>query len=316
MSAKTTTVASSSPVSSSNWKWIAAALIAHMGWGAYPVLGRYLQTISQLPSMTLLAFGNLLPLVFLLVIFRHKINLSMFRSRTLWLLAAVVVVRAFTNMLASRYTLSIYVQLITQSTPFLVVLFGATLFKERIPRYTGTAITICLMGALLMMSGNIGQVNTSAGVSRVDWLGLSLAMGSSLSLALYMLIVRRTSESSHEVSGEAVMIMQMASIALFATITSLLVGENWHRWLEVGPMDWLAFGALSISVFLVGNLGQIAGIRHLGAPMVSSLMASRLVSALVLGAIILGERLDSWWQLLGAILVLVTITWYLSQQSK
>jgi drug/metabolite transporter (DMT)-like permease len=66
-------------------------------------------------------------------------------------------------------------------------------------------------------------------------------------------------------------------------------------------------------VFLVANLTQIVALRHIGAPLVSSTMALRLVSALVFGGLVLGERLTSVWQGLGAAVVLVTITWYVSR---
>jgi drug/metabolite transporter (DMT)-like permease len=46
------------------------------------------------------------------------------------------------------------------------------------------------------------------------------------------------------------------------------------------------------------------------------MMAWRLVSALFFAALLLGERLSSWIQLLGAVVVLVTITWYLWQQGN
>jgi drug/metabolite transporter (DMT)-like permease len=48
--------------------------------------------------------------------------------------------------------------------------------------------------------------------------------------------------------------------------------------------------------------------------MVSSLLAWRLVSALIFAALLLDERLTSPWQLLGALIVLITVTWYLRQQ--
>jgi hypothetical protein len=40
--------------------------------------------------------------------------LSIFRSRILWIFAIIVFTRAVTNMLAARFTLAIYVQLITR----------------------------------------------------------------------------------------------------------------------------------------------------------------------------------------------------------
>lgn len=298
-----------------NWPWVAAALTAHTSWGLYPVLARYLQTVSDLPSMTLLAFGNLIPWLVLLMLFRHKLTRQLFQTRLLWILALVIVVRAITNMLAARFTLSIYVQLITQGTPFLVILLGAGLFRERIPRFTSTAVFLCLVGAMLMMSGDMGTAVLNLDFGSENWLGIGLAFVSSLSLALYMLFVRRTASAAN-FSGEAVLLVQMTTIIVVTTLVSLLIGEDWGRWREIGPTDWLVFFGLSLGVFLLANSLQIGALRHIGAPLVSSLMAWRLVSALIFGALILGEWLTSWYQVLGAVIVLVTIAWYLSRQRR
>jgi len=45
-------------------------------------------------------------------------------------------------------------------------------------------------------------------------------------------------------------------------------------------------------------------------------MGWRLISALGLAALLLGEQLQNLWQVLGAIIVLVTITVYLQQQYR
>lgn len=291
-----------------------AALVAQTSWGAHPVIARYLQTVSRLPSFSLLVLANLGPLLIMVTLFRHKIRREFLQSKLLWAFALIVVVRAITNMLAARFTLSIYVQLITQMTPFLVALLSATLLKEKLPRFTGWAITFCLIGALLMMGNDIGQIDTAAAGGRNDWLGIALAVTSSLALAVYMLVVRRTAGDRLNVPAEVVIIVQMIAVVTFNLLISLLVGESWQRWSEIGRFDWLMFASLSLGVFFLANATQIGAIRHIGAPMVSSVMAWRLVSALILGALILGERLESGWQLLGAAVVLVTITWYLSRQ--
>ena len=44
------------------------------------------------------------------------------------------------------------------------------------------------------------------------------------------------------------------------------------------------------------------------------MMAIRLVSALAVGALLLQEQLTSVWQALGALVVIVTITWFLRRQ--
>jgi drug/metabolite transporter (DMT)-like permease len=80
-------------------------------------------------------------------------------------------------------------------------------------------------------------------------------------------------------------------------------------------MDWLVFGFICFGILLGANLGQIRSIQQLGAPLVSSMMAIRLVSALVFAALLLNERLTSGWQVLGAVVVVATITWFLRRQT-
>lgn len=299
------------------WPWIIVSLAAHTAWGAYPVLARYLQTVSQLPSMTILVAGSLVALAALLAtgragLVRLRLERRWFRSRLVWFFVLVIATRAVTNLLAARFTLAIYVQLVTLMTPFLVVLLSATLFHDRIPPYTGRAITLALVGALLMMSGDISETGRALALTASDALGIGLALISSLTLALYMLLIRRSMR--HSIPGETMLLVQLISVLSVSLILSLLLGDDWGRWGQLQATDWLVFFTFAVGVFLGGNLGQIAGLRHLGAPMVSSLLAWRLVSALVVGALLLGERLTSIWQFLGALTVFLTITLYLWQQ--
>ncbi|MGD2078186.1 MAG: DMT family transporter [Chloroflexota bacterium] len=294
------------------WPWIIAALAAHTGWGAYPVLGRYLQTVTLLPSMSLLALGSAVALVALLLVVRPRLQLRLFRTPLMWFFIVVLITRATTNLLATRFTLAIYVQLITLMTPFLVVLISATLLHEKLPPYTGRAIVAATIGALLMMSSDLSQANLGLAFTPEDWLGMGLAFGSSLTLALYMIIVRRSVR--HQIPGKSMLLVQLSAILAFSLLASQILGEQWQRWTTMTPFDWLIFGAFSLGVLFGANIGQVGALQHLGAPMVSSLLAWRLVSALVFAALLLDERLTSFWQLLGAFIVLITVTWYLRQQ--
>lgn len=296
------------------WGWMAAALLAHTSWGAYPVLARYLQTVSAIPSMALLALGNLIALAVFAPFILRRIDGRFLRSRALWGFTLVVVVRAITNVLSARYTLAIYVQLVTLMTPLVVGLLSAALFREKLPPYTWPAIGVSLVGSLLMMSGDIGGHGIGLALSGDDLLGIGLAGVSMLSLALYMILVPRTVKDA--VPGEAVLLMQLLALTLTTGAISLLAGEDWGRYLSLGPTDWLVYVAFVIFVLLGANLAQIAALRHLGAPLVSSTMAWRLVATLGLAALLLGERLTSAWQALGAVIVLATITAYLQRQRR
>lgn len=294
------------------WHWLSLALIAQLGWGAYPVLLRYLQTVSLLPSLGLLAVGNFLVLLLVLTVRWRQVEWPIFRLPLLWLFGGLVVLRGITNLLATRYTLAIYAQLIYLMTPFIVALLSRLVLHEQLPRHTFKALTLCLVGALLLMAGDFGAVGGATAVSRNDLLGISLALASCFFLALYMLVTRRTAR--HHASGDSLLIVHLMSLSLFSGGASLAVGESWRQWTQLGPLDWVVFGLFALGVLLGANLGQIRSIQKLGAPLVSSMMATRLVSAVLFGTLLLNERLSSGWQLLGAATVFVTLTWYLRQR--
>jgi drug/metabolite transporter (DMT)-like permease len=297
-----------------SWSGMGIALLAHTGWGAYPVLARYLQTVSDLPSMALLGLGNLIALAFYLPFVWRHVDKRILRSTLIWGFALVVVLRAITNLLAARFTLAIYIQPITLMTPLFVALLSAGLFREPLPPLTWSAITLSLLGALLMMSGDAGVAGVTFALTSSDWIGIALATASALCLAIYMILVPRTVK--HAVPGEAVLLMQLVTLTIVSTLVSLLLGEEWTRFAALTTVDWAVFAAFVFGVLLGANLGQIVSLRRLGAPLVSSVMAWRLIATLALAALLLGERLDSWWQVLGAVMVLATITGYLWRQGR
>lgn len=296
------------------WLWMSAAMLAHTGWGAYPVFARYLQTVSGIPSMALLSLGNLIALIVFAPFALRRLDGRFLREPAIWAFAFVVVLRAVTNILAARFTLAIYVQLITLMAPLIVALLSAGLFRERLPPATWPALGLSLLGSLLMMSGDIGGHGLGMSLASNDLLGLGLALASALCLAFYMILVPRTVKAA--VPGETVLLVQLFTLTVATGTISLLIGEDWGRYTQLGASDWLAFFTFVIFVMLGANLTQIAALRHLGAPMVSSTMAWRLVATLALAALLLGEHLSSLWQVLGALIVFVTISVYLRRQRR
>jgi len=295
------------------WAWYVAALAAHTGWGLYPVLGRYLQTTSGLPSMSVLVLGGIPMMLWFFGMILPRYGWRIYATPVLWVFGAVTVLRSITNILSQRYTLAIYVQLIGLLTPFLVVALSRLVLKERVPRFTIPAILLSTLGALLMLS-SVDANGIMFVLTRSDWLGIGLALTSSLFLAMYMILVRRT--AGVQISGVAVLAFQTVLIQFVALIISWLTQESWGQWLVIGPQDWVVFVAYVVVVVIAANGLQIASIRRLGAPMVSSLMGWRLVATLSAGMLLLGEHLASPWQVFGMLLVLATVTWYLSQQQN
>ena len=296
----------------STWQWFTVALLAQMGWGANIVLLRYLQTISGIPSFSLLAMGNFIVLLIVAIVFLPRIDKSVFRMRIVWIFGGMVVLRGITNLLATRFTLATYIQVIYLMTPFVVALLSKMVLRESLPKHTFKALTIALVGALLIMSGSLTDTAVSTSTSRNDLLGISFALASTLFLALYMLIARRTAK--HNAPGEALLIVHLLFLFVFSSLMSFLFQENLTEWGTLGQSDWIIFIIYSLGILMGANLGQIRSIQKLGAPLVSSMMPIRLVSALLFAGLLLGERLSSGWQVLGTAVVIITITWYLRQQ--
>ena len=74
----------------------------------------------------------------------------------------------------------------------------------------------------------------------------------------------------------------------------------------------MLFGVFIVVNLFGGNLLQIGTLARIPTPVFSALIGIRLVAALALGAILLGEQLHSIWQAFGAGLVLVGVTWYVA----
>ena len=293
------------------WVWMSVALLAHTGWGAYPVLARYLQTISHLPSMAILAVGNLISLAVLIPLARHKLNPEALRSKALWLFALIVVIRAITNLLAARYTSAIIVQLITLMTPLFVAVLSTTIFRERLPSGTIWALGLSLLGSIFIVSNDLGG-GVGHRLTTNDFIGMGTAFTSALCLAMYMILIPRTVKGP--VSGEALLAMQLTALTITTGIISLITREDWSRFTVIGLFDWVVFFAFVFGVLFGANMGQNLALRHLGAPLVSSMMAWRLVCTLIMAALLLDERLQTPLQFLGALIVIVTITVYLWRQ--
>lgn len=292
--------------------WLLIALGAHTGWGLYPVFARYLQTISHVPTFALVAFGNIIVLVFIIVFYLPHIPRHTYRLPVLWLFATAAVARSITNVLASRYTLAIYVQLIGLLTPFFVALLGKTFLKERTPRYTGIALTLSTLGSGLMIGADAGNPESAFRLGEADWLGIALALASTVFLAIYMVLIRRSAQKN--ISSEAILATQIIALTFVMGGLSLSVGENWGNWLALTPTDWGVFVTFVIVALFGANIGQISALKHISASLLSSVMPWRMVSALGGAFFLLGERFTSPWQVAGALIVVGTVTWYLWQQ--
>lgn len=278
------------------------------------VIGRYLQTVANLPTLSILVVGTT-PMWFALFFYTlPRVGWRVFAERSVQVMALFAMARAVTNLLAGRYTQAIYIQLIYLLTPFVVVLFNRLFMRDRVPKGTLLAVTFSIGGAVLVLSDRFSADGFGFALTSRDLLGLSIAFLSTLSLASYMLAVRRTADSP--VSGFDALVVQSTVIWLLSLAISLATGEEWGNWLSISRTAALVELAHIVFIIFGANTLQILAIRHIGAPTVSTIMPFRLVSTIFFAWLLLGERLETVWQGVGAAVVLVTVTAYLWRQRK
>jgi len=217
----------------------------------YPVLSKAL--IAYLPPFTLLMVANGFSLAIAFFIARPLLSHTLFYNRALWIFALVTAARSVTNILAVKYTLAIYVQLINLSTPFYAVWLGRLLLKERIPPYTFCALAISSLGAFLVISPNPMGLQLPRGST--DLLGIALALLSSAFLALYMTWSRKM--TIRDVHPTAVYFQQTLTLTILYASLSVLNGEDWRILQNQSVQVWLGIAALTLIVLVGAALLQI-----------------------------------------------------------
>lgn len=300
--------------SRSNTGWLLLAVGVHAAIGASMVPMRYLQAVKGMPSLAIVALSDLVAFSIMSWQVLPKIEKRSWRSKTLWMMVAVVVLRTIFLTLAVRFTKVYIVQLINMLAPFIVVLLNRFFMKTPLPKLTLPAIIFSTVGGGLMVFGGLVNQPLDLLWNVEDSLGTLFAFLGTFGIAAYMMIVKHGEQIG--LPFEIVYISQIGSMMVVMTVLSLGLGEDWSALLTVDWRSGLAFLVNAVGVEIGCKLGNITILRKLGAPLVSSMLAVRLVAALMLGWVILGERLENILQWGGAVLVIVTVTWYLSRQKQ
>ncbi len=265
----------------------------------------------------------------------------------LWIYIGSVLSRSLTNIYSSRLTSAIYVQLIALTSPFMVSAISWIFLRntpegraDRLTIRTFLAMVTTIVGSAFIILGGIHSEGESgvawryfitnfkiefrtlgSDISTRDFMGMACALLANLCLAVYMIMVKTlkkanaNSASKFLTEGSGMLLFQTTSTSLFFMGPSLIF-ENWTPWLLMRVQDWCMLAAFIILVLLVAMLTSIFAIQRLGATTVGATVPIRLVSTIVFSLIILGETLQSVWQILGALIVLVSVTLFLYWQNE
>ncbi|MCO6452761.1 MAG: DMT family transporter [Caldilineales bacterium] len=297
------------------WPYIGLGILAHAIWGAYPVMAK--RAVAETPKFSLLFLASATAMAVGYWWMRRRGRLDAHRAfhilrseRALWGLALFVVLRSVSNIIAIELTKAVWVQLLYLASPFLVAILGLAIYAEPVPPYTFRALIVSSIGAVLVLVED--WRNVWSGFTRNDILGLGIALVSAITLAFYYLMVRRS--HLRHTGGGLIMFQQGLAMTTTFLALSLITGEDWGQWTHASAG---ALAAALIVIFVIqvgGNLIQITALGGTNPSLITSLTALRLVSALFLAALILGEQLRTPSQWIGAGIVVAAVTAYLLLQ--
>jgi drug/metabolite transporter (DMT)-like permease len=191
------------------------------------------------------------------------------------------------SMVAAFYTGLAFVPLadavaVTLSAPLFVTALSAVVLGERVGPRRWTAVTVGLVGALIVIRPGLGVVHWAAALPL-------LAAACYSVLALVTRVLSRT-EGPH-----AMMFYSATSAALLASLAAPLV------WTAPTAEAWgviVVMGALGAA----GDLTMIAALRRAQASLIAPFIYVQLLWSVILGYLVFGDIPDRWtW--LGALVI-------------
>ncbi|MEZ5923336.1 MAG: DMT family transporter [Hyphomicrobiaceae bacterium] len=161
------------------------------------------------------------------------------------------------------------------ASPFFVVLFGALILGERIDRRIGLALGLGLLGMLVILGGQIGR----SAYSGAAWLGALAAVGSALTYALSMVLLRARAQRDALLF---IVLMHSVGPAL------ILAGPAALVWVKPALSDYPLFVAMGLLGF-AGHMGLGAAFARAEAARLAPVEYTALVWGTAIGFLVFGE---------------------------
>jgi drug/metabolite transporter (DMT)-like permease len=261
----------------------------------------------------------------------------------IWGFVVALVVRCATAEYAAYFTSAVYVILIGLLSPFIIVLIISIIMRNtregkinKITWKTFAALLATISGSVIIILGGITNTHSDLEANwydfvfkwevqwnelghtftRDDAIGVTLAFLSAVFLSIYIVLVRELKTACAKtsiawmVSGDGMLMFQYLSIMIPFLIPSL-VFESWKPYLMLDWKDWLVFVAYAFIVIWMSQLTSLVAIQVLGATLVGAALPLRIVSAIICSAVLLHENLTSGWQVIGSVIVVLSVAMFL-----
>jgi drug/metabolite transporter (DMT)-like permease len=188
--------------------------------------------------------------------------------------------------------------LIVALNPAVIGLASWWLFKERLGRMKTAGIAICIAGAGLVIVSRNPQLLAATPDA---WIGDLLILGCVLGWGVYSLFSRELNQTLGPVQTVTYSIL-IGTLMLW--ILAAVRGElSWQALDNLGLPQWLSLIYLGVLGSALAYIGYYDGIRKIGATRSGVFIALNPLTAVILGALLLGEQLTPTMCLGGALIL-------------
>ncbi len=188
--------------------------------------------------------------------------------------------------------------LIVALNPAVIGLASWCLFKERLGVMKTAGIVISVAGAALVIFSRNPQLLAATPDA---WMGDLLILGCVLGWGVYSLFSRELNQSLGPVQTVTYSIL-IGTLMLW--LLAAARGElSWHALVDLGTAQWLSLAYLGVLGSALAYIGYYHGIRKIGATRSGVFIALNPLTAVIFGALLLGEQLTLTMCLGGALIL-------------
>ncbi|PNG41461.1 multidrug transporter [Pseudomonas asplenii] len=189
--------------------------------------------------------------------------------------------------------------LIVALNPAVIGLASWWLFKERLGRMKVAGIAICIVGAGLVIVSRNPQLLAATPDA---WIGDLLILGCVMGWGVYSLFSRELNQTLGPVQTVTYSIL-IGTLMLW--FLAAVRGElSWGELNNLGLPQWLSLIYLGVLGSALAYIGYYDGIRKIGATRSGVFIALNPLTAVILGALLLGEQLTPVMCMGGALILI------------
>jgi len=122
--------------------------------------------------------------------------------------------------------------------------------------------------------------------------------------------------NAFRMSGTNLNFYHTLMLGICALILSVLVGEDWTPYLRMSHYGWFSLFVYVVLGYAVCDLIFMIGTVMAGSMSSAALMPSTIITTAVMGWLVLDEKLNNLWQIIGIVAVIVGTTLFIVFRSK